>query len=230
KKIQASICEITDRGSFIVHFTLEENQKLIQFLEIEGMIPLPPYIRNGESDEQDKKDYQTVFATNPGSVAAPTAGLHFSEDIFRNLKDKKHDYDFIDLHVGVGTFKPIETKNILEHKMHQEFFEIKQELIDKINKKSRTVIPVGTTSFRVLQSHFELRKNQGMTQCYVYPGKSINPIISGLITNFHLPKSSLLVLVAALIGREKALELYEIAKSQNYRFYSYGDAMLILLR
>ncbi len=230
KKSVAEIKTITDRGTFLVHFSLEKKQNLIQFLETEGMIPLPPYIRSGESDEQDKRDYQTVFATNPGSVAAPTAGLHFTDEIFANLKKAKHDYDFVNLHVGVGTFKPIEAKNILEHKMHQEFFEVNQRLLDKMSQQARPIIPVGTTSFRVLQSHFELQQTTGMTQCYVYPGKKITPIISGLITNFHLPKSSLLVLVAALIGREKALELYELAKSHNYRFYSYGDAMLILLR
>lgn len=218
-------------GSFLVSFN-QNSTDLLVTLEKIGNIPIPPYIRNGIADEKDKENYQTVYAGTSGSVAAPTAGLHFSDKLFEDLKVNKINTAFVTLHVGAGTFKPVKNSNILEHKMHAESFTITPQNLDLINSTTKRYA-VGTTSLRVLESctdkqgkiHFDGKMKE--TEIFLYPGKDIYSI-DGLITNFHLPKSSLLMLVSALVGRKKTLELYEIAKANNYRFFSYGDAMLII--
>ena len=205
------------------------SDELLDVLERQGQVPIPPYIRDGKADEKDKSDYQTIYAQKTGSVAAPTAGLHFTESVFKNLESKGIDKAFVTLHVGMGTFKPVQTENILEHQMHSELFELDEEN-KAIIKAAKRRIAVGTTSLRVLESVYDegqFTESQGSTDIFLYPGVEVKSI-SGLLTNFHLPKSTLLMLVSSLIGREKTLELYKIAVEKKYRFYSYGDAMLIL--
>lgn len=228
----ATIKSINGDGTFQVSFN-KTHVDLILFLEQKGSIPIPPYIRGGESDEQDKKNYQTVFAKEMGSVAAPTAGLHFSESLLEKLKDHKHHLASVTLHVGAGTFSPIKVDNILEHKMHEEFYSIDAENLAIINS-AKFRVAVGTTTLRTLESawhegrvEFDQHEKMKGTSIFLHPGKKVHSI-DALITNFHLPESSLLMLVSSLIGREKALELYQIAIEQKYRFFSYGDGMLIL--
>ncbi len=228
--------EIIDRksdGSFLIKFNLPE-EELLQQLEKNAQIPIPPYIRDGIADEKDIEDYQTVYAREVGSVAAPTAGLHFTDELFKKFEQKNISKTFVTLHVGAGTFKPVVTENILEHQMHEEFFEIENDQLEKINKYNSKLIAVGTTSLRVLESCSDsegvISKPDGelnSTDIFLYPGKEVNSI-AGLITNFHLPKSTLLMLVSSIVGRKKTLELYKTAIENNYRFFSYGDGMLIL--
>ncbi len=211
-------------GTFLVSFnTTHEN--LLNQLEIIGKIPIPPYIRKGESDEEDKKTYQTVFAKEMGSVAAPTAGLHFSQELLNNLEKAGHILATVTLHVGAGTFSPVKVENILEHKMHEEFYSIDQDNLRKI-EAAKYRVAVGTTTLRTLESYHRNPLSRS-TSIFLHPGQSVFSI-DALVTNFHLPQSSLLMLVSALIGREKVLELYKIAVEKKYRFFSYGDGMLIL--
>ncbi len=216
--------------SFLVSVNLSPKQ-LEDFLNKEALVPIPPYIRQGQSDEKDKVDYQTVYAQSVGSVAAPTAGLHFTQDVFDSLKNKGIEKAFVTLHVGAGTFLPVKSDDITEHQMHSEYYSINKEELRKIQKGN--LIAVGTTSLRVLESAWDGQKvdfDGGLqsTNIFLYSGKEIHSV-KGLITNFHLPESSLIMLVSALIGREKTLELYQEAITHKYRFFSYGDAMLILL-
>ncbi len=232
--LTCTLKEVKGDGTFGVSFNLDQ-EALIGRLERIGKIPIPPYIRNGESDEEDKKTYQTVFAKETGSVAAPTAGLHFSLELLGELQSRGHDLATITLHVGAGTFAPVKAENILEHKMHEEFFSIDSENLRRIqNAKYR--IAVGTTTLRTLESSW----NQGRveflspgswesTSIFIHPGKEVHSI-DAMVTNFHLPQSSLIMLVSALVGREKTLELYRLAIQERYRFFSYGDGMLILRR
>jgi S-adenosylmethionine:tRNA ribosyltransferase-isomerase len=220
-------------GSFQIKFN-QNKEELLNTLETIGNIPIPPYIRGGVADERDLEDYQTVYAKNTGSVAAPTAGLHFTEEIFSNLEKNGIKKSFLTLHVGAGTFKPVTTESILEHKMHSEYFNIETEDLAQIRNYQKKLIAVGTTSLRVLET---LSNKEGYirspnaeldsTDIFLYPGKEVHSI-EGLITNFHLPKSTLLMLVSTIIGREKALELYKVAVENKYRFFSYGDGMIIL--
>lgn len=201
------------------------------YLDRVASLPIPPYIRNGVADEQDKEQYQTVFAKEKGSVAAPTAGLHFTENVFQSLAHKNIQQAYVTLHVGAGTFFPVKTDSIIEHKMHREFYSIECDEWEKI-KQAKFITAVGTTSLRTLESarretNFICGQSHS-TSLFLYPGQQIKGI-NALVTNFHLPKSSLLMLVSSLIGRKKALELYQLAIENKYRFYSYGDAMLILL-
>lgn len=219
-------------GTFGVKFNLPHDE-LMKTLETIGKIPIPPYIRNGESDEEDKRTYQTVYAAETGSVAAPTAGLHFSQELLEKIKSQGHELATVTLHVGAGTFAPVKADNILEHKMHEEFFTIDRPNLIVI-QKARFRIAVGTTSLRTLESswkngnvQFENPGSLKSTSIFLHPGKEVHSI-DAMITNFHLPESSLLMLVSALIGREKTLELYKIAIENKYRFFSYGDGMLIL--
>lgn len=209
----------------------QTHQELLATLESIGKIPIPPYIRGGESDETDKKTYQTVYAQNVGSAAAPTAGLHFSDELLTKLK-AHHELAFVTLHVGAGTFAPVKAENLLEHKMHEEFFSISGEDLKTIQKNKNNLVAVGTTTLRTLESAWDGEKVSATselqgTSIFLHPGTEVHSI-RALVTNFHLPKSSLLMLVSALIGREKTLELYEIAIKNKYRFFSYGDGMLIL--
>jgi len=219
---QFEIISITDKGTFLVKSDIAINDFLNQF----GEVPIPPYIRGGESCDADKLNYQTVYAKNIGSAAAPTAGLHFTSSLFEKLEDKKIQKSFVNLHVGLGTFKPVDTDDIRDFKIHSEYF-----FVDEANLKTITdnekKIAVGTTSLRVLESLESGFANYGETNIFLYPGKKIKSV-SGLVTNFHLPKSSLLMLVSSMIGREKALEIYNVAVKEKYRFFSYGDAMLII--
>jgi S-adenosylmethionine:tRNA ribosyltransferase-isomerase len=232
-ELSVELSSISGDGSFMVKINCEHSY-LIEYLEAHAEIPIPPYIRGGISDEKDLDDYQTMFAKNLGSVAAPTAGLHFTKEVFQNLESAKINKAFVTLHVGAGTFKPVVSENILEHKMHSEIYDIDEENLKKLNNGS-SLFAVGTTSLRVLESSYKegqiklphSDKKPFSTDIFIYPGKEVKSI-SGLLTNFHLPKSSLIMLVSSLVGREKTLELYEIAKENNYRFFSYGDAMLII--
>ncbi len=223
------IKEIDPAGGFLVEFNCSD-QELIKFIESFGKIPIPPYIRGGEADEKDKTDYQTTYASELGSVAAPTAGLHFTEELLDTIQKQGHQLAFVTLHVGAGTFLPVKTEKIDDHKMHSEFFKIDLQNSKKIQAANNR-IAVGTTSLRVLESsmdsNFTTSEGFNSTDIFIHPGKAVKSI-NGLITNFHLPGSSLIILVSSLIGREKTLELYKIAIENEYRFFSYGDGMLIL--
>ncbi|HOJ63794.1 MAG TPA: tRNA preQ1(34) S-adenosylmethionine ribosyltransferase-isomerase QueA [Spirochaetota bacterium] len=203
-----------------------------QYFEKFGQIPLPPYIKKYPTEE-DKERYQTIYSKYYGSVAAPTAGLHFDNHIFESLKKKSIEYAFVSLHVGLGTFKPIYTEHIEDHKMHTEEYFIEKEEAIKINnaiKNNKIITAIGTTSLRVLESAFidnEIKEGYNTTDIYIYPPYNFK-VVKSIFTNFHTPKSSLIILMAAFVGREKILELYQYAIKKEYRFFSYGDAMLIL--
>ncbi len=213
-------------------YTLEfETDSLLGLLDQVGHIPLPPYIER--SDEQaDLERYQTVFAQREGAVAAPTAGLHFDKALLSELKTKGIDHCFVTLHVGAGTFQPVKVDKITEHKMHSEYFEIDQTTVDKINQTKANggrVIAVGTTAVRSVESAAKsgtLRAVKEETDIFIYPGYEFK-VVDMMITNFHLPKSSLLMLVSAFIGRDRMMEIYQHAIKSEYRFFSYGDAMLL---
>ena len=220
-------------GGRILQFELPQGKTLWDFLEDYGQLPLPPYIT--ENDDPGER-YQTVYAQHPGAIAAPTAGLHFTPELLSQLQQQGINMAYITLHVGVGTFRPVETEEIRSHTMHQEWIEVDRETVAKINEtKARggRVFAVGTTATRALegaakQSNLsQLQPFRGKTDLFIYPGYEWQ-IVDGLITNFHLPGSSLLMLVSALIGRKRLLSLYQEAIALNYRFYSFGDAMLIL--
>jgi len=206
-----------------------------EILESSGRIPLPPYIHRDDKDHpQDRERYQTLFAQKPGAVAAPTAGLHFSESLLRKLNKKKIQIAPITLHVGYGTFAPVRAKDIRDHNIHEEYVEVSAETAELINQTSESgkrVWTVGTTTARALEFAAAetggIAAKQGWCGLYIFPGYRFK-IVNGLITNFHLPGSSLLFLVAALAGRSRILRAYDRAIRLGYRFYSYGDAMLII--
>ena len=220
-------CEISKvlEGTFEVKFL--KNLSAKEVVEKIGIVPLPPYIRGGVSDEQDLGAYQTVYAKELGSVAAPTAGLHFTPELLERLKEKEIEVAYVTLHVGLGTFLPVKADSIKDHKMHSERYFVDKENLEKICSAKKLVC-VGTTSLRVLESMPENIEADKIyeTNIFLYPGVLVKKI-DGMITNFHLPKSSLIMLVSALIGREKTLELYAEAIEKKYRFFSNGDAMLI---
>ena len=195
-----------------------------------GQVPLPPYITESQAAPER---YQTVYASQPGAVAAPTAGLHFTPELLERLQAQGIEQAFVTLHVGVGTFRPVEAEDITTHEMHEEWVEVPAETVKKIQEtKARggRVIAVGTTVVRTLEGvsqHGSLQPFQGKINLFIYPGYQWR-VVEGLITNFHLPKSSLLMLVSALIGRQRLMDVYADAIAQKYRFYSFGDAMLIL--
>jgi len=226
-----SIAVITDTRADGT-FTIALQSNIEQLLSQHGKIPIPPYIRGGESDEQDLVDYQTVYAKEVGSVAAPTAGLHFTQDIFNQFEQNGIQRAELALHVGMGTFAPVKSETITDHQMHSERFCISNQDRNLINNASK-IIAVGTTSLRALESawdnnQFSLEAEKWhQTNIFLHPGKEVKSI-DGLLTNFHLPGSSLIMLVSAIIGREKTLSLYKEAVENKYRFFSYGDAMLIL--
>lgn len=204
-----------------------------KFIEIHGRMPLPPYIER-EEVKQDRERYQTVYAKVPGAVAAPTAGLHFTDRLLKSLKSKGVVITSIVLHVGAGTFKPIKTKSILDHKMHSEYYEISKksaEVINHAKTNGNRIFAVGTTAVRTLETASDDRgiitPSRGETKIFIYPGYKFK-VVDHLITNFHLPKSSLILLVSAFSTTETIKKAYEIAINEKFRFYSYGDAMLIL--
>jgi len=210
-----------------------KKQKIIEIFKKYGFMPLPPYIKENKFDEIHKKTYQTVFSKKEGAKAAPTAGFHFTQGLLNKLKKNDVKIAQITLHTGIGTFEPILTKDIREHKMHLEYFEINKKAADMINEtiqKNKEVIAVGTTSLRTLESCAEngkVNEKKGETSLYIYPGYKFK-IVNKLITNFHLPKTTLFILVCAFAGIENIKKAYNEAIKNNYRFYSYGDAMLII--
>jgi len=217
-----------ENGFYILDFLTDS---LLDLLDNIGHIPLPPYIERND-EKSDLERYQTVFAKEDGAVAAPTAGLHFDNELLSSLKEKGINHCFVTLHVGAGTFQPVKVDRITDHKMHSEYFEISQTTVDKINqtkKKGGRVIAVGTTAVRSMESAAKsgaLKAAKEETDIFIYPGYEFK-IVDMLITNFHLPKSSLLMLVSAFIGRERMMEVYQHAIKNKYRFFSYGDAMLL---
>ena len=195
-----------------------------------GEMPIPPYITE---KLKDKHRYQTVYAKNPGSAAAPTAGLHFTPELLEKIKQKGINVGFLTLHVGLGTFRPVKADEVTEHKMHSEFYILPQETAELVNKTKaagKKVVSVGTTATRVLETAgmegLPLKAATGWTDIFIYPGKSLN-VIDALITNFHLPESTLIMLVSAFAGRDNVLKAYKTAVDEKYRFFSFGDAMLI---
>lgn len=211
----------TDNGAYILHFSEELPLSNI------GFAPLPPYIKRDysklEHHEYDKIRYQTIYAKKDGAIAAPTAGLHFTEGLLTKIKNKGIIVVPITLHVGIGTFRPVRTENLEDHKMHAEYYDIPQDTTNAI-KNSKRIIAVGTTTVRALETSIE---GSGHTNLFIYPPYEFKTV-DGLITNFHLPKSTLLMLVSAFSGRELIMKAYEEAVKNKYRFFSYGDAMLIL--
>ena len=227
--LKANILDIMEDGTRKVEFEYEGIFN--EILDKIGFMPLPPYIHESL---KEKDRYQTVYAKYNGSAAAPTAGLHFTPELLKKIEEKGVKIANVTLHVGIGTFRPVKEENIEEHKMHTEHFYIKQEDVDKINETKKTggrVISVGTTSCRVLETIASeetglVEATEGDTGIYIYPGYKFK-CIDGLITNFHLPKSTLLMLVSALAGREFVLNAYNEAVKERYRFFSFGDAMFI---
>lgn len=222
------VIDIVEEGNRLIQFTYEGIFE--EILDQLGQMPLPPYITH---QLKDKNRYQTVYAKYDGSAAAPTAGLHFTPELLQQVKDMGVDIAEVTLHVGLGTFRPVKVDNILEHHMHSEFYMVTQEAADKINnakKSGHRVICVGTTSCRTIESAADengmLKESSGWTEIFIYPGYQFK-VLDCLITNFHLPESTLLMLVSALAGREHVLAAYEEAVKEGYRFFSFGDAMFI---
>ena len=222
------VIDIVEEGNRLIQFTYEGIFE--EILDQLGQMPLPPYITH---QLKDKNRYQTVYAKYDGSAAAPTAGLHFTPELLQQVKDMGVDIAEVTLHVGLGTFRPVKVDNILDHHMHSEFYMVTQEAADKINnakKNGHRVICVGTTSCRTIESAADengmLRESSGWTEIFIYPGYQFK-VLDCLITNFHLPESTLLMLVSALAGREHVLAAYEEAVKEGYRFFSFGDAMFI---
>ena len=227
--LKGTVLDIMPGGTRKVEFKFEGifNEILDQI----GLMPLPPYIHESL---KDKDRYQTVYAKYDGSAAAPTAGLHFTPELFEKIKAKGIEVANVTLHVGIGTFRPVKVENVEEHHMHSEHFYIKQEDVDKINtakKNGKRVIAVGTTSCRVLETIADengmVKATEGDTQIFIYPGYKYK-CLDGLVTNFHLPESTLIMLVSALAGRDYIMKAYNEAVKERYRFFSFGDAMLIL--
>ena len=226
--LKANVIEKLDEG--IVHVKLIYEGILVEILEKLGTMPLPPYIHEKLSDQSR---YQTVYAKNLGSAAAPTAGLHFTKELLEEIKNKGIEVLYVTLHVGLGTFRPVEVTDITKHNMHSEYYIMTKDVADALNKakkEGRNIYAVGTTSTRVLETvaskYNEFRECSGDTNIFIYPGYAFKAI-DGLITNFHLPKSTLLMLVSALSKKEYILNAYEYAKENNFRFFSFGDAMFI---
>ncbi len=236
KKLVAEIIDNGEDGTRIVSF--DYDGIFMERLEEIGAMPLPPYI-DRPATEEDAEDYQTVYNRYEGSVAAPTAGLHFTEELLNACESKGVKLAYLTLHVGIGTFRPVKAETVEEHHMHFEEYTVSEEAAKTINNtilSGGRIISVGTTSARTLESAaipidsnkgFLIRPGSGATNIFIYPGYSYK-IVSGLITNFHLPKSTLIMLISALAGRENILKAYEKAVKEKYRFFSYGDAMLII--
>lgn len=229
-KYQAEVVEKNSDGTGIIKFPAEQN--VAQLLKDYGQVPLPPYIERA-MQISDAQDYQTVYAGEEGSVAAPTAGLHFTETLLKKLEEKGVEIISLLLHVGPGTFLPVREENIARHRLLPEFFSLEESAAEKLNlarSQGRRIIAVGTTVVRVLESSLDLadkvKSGEGFTELFIYPGFSFR-VVDGLITNFHLPRSSLFILVCAFAGRENIFSAYQEAIAKKYRFYSYGDAMLI---
>ena len=227
-KLKAKCMEVLDEG--IRKFELEYKGILYEILDELGEMPLPPYIHE---KLKDKDRYQTVYAKNVGSAAAPTAGLHFTKDLLEKIKDKGVNIAYITLHVGLGTFRPVNVEDVTKHKMHSEYYVMSAEVADLLNKtkeEGHKIISVGTTSTRTLETiaslYGKFKECSGWTDIFIYPGYEFKGI-DYLITNFHLPKSTLVMLVSALAGKDNIMKAYNEAIENKYRFFSFGDSMLI---
>lgn len=230
--LKAEIIEVFDNGNRLCRFTFDDSNgaNIYNILEQIGEMPLPPYIKE---KLEDANRYQTVYANEIGSAAAPTAGLHFTNELLQKIKDKGVNIGFVTLHVGLGTFRPVKVDDITEHEMHSEHYEIPSETAELINntkKNGGRVICVGTTSCRTLESaatHFgEIKKCEDWTNIFIYPGYEFK-VMDALITNFHLPESTLIMLVSAFAGYENTMSAYKDAIDERYRFFSFGDAMFV---
>lgn len=229
--LEGEILETVEGGNRLIRFTYE-GESIFPILEQIGQMPLPPYITE---KLQDNERYQTVYSHELGSAAAPTAGLHFTEDLLNRLKAKGVTIAKVTLHVGLGTFRPVKEEEITDHKMHSEHYHLTQETAELINQtkaKGKRVIAVGTTSCRTLETvgqsqFFPLKEQEGYTEIFIYPGYQFK-VLDGLITNFHLPESTLIMLVSAFAGYDSTMNAYNLAVKEGYRFFSFGDAMMIL--
>jgi S-adenosylmethionine:tRNA ribosyltransferase-isomerase len=226
--LRGEVIDVVDDGNRLIRFYYEGIFE--EILDKLGQMPLPPYITH---QLEDKNRYQTVYAKYDGSAAAPTAGLHFTRELLSEVKAKGVDIAEVTLHVGLGTFRPVKVENVLDHHMHSEFYMISEEAAEKINRAKESghrVIAVGTTSTRTMEAaadeNGKLHECSGWTDIFIYPGYQFK-VIDALITNFHLPESTLVMLVSALAGREHVLHAYEVAVKERYRFFSFGDAMFI---
>ena len=227
-KLKCICVNVLDEG--IRHFKFIYDGIFMEILDELGSMPLPPYIHEKLSD---KELYQTVYAKNIGSAAAPTAGLHFTRELLDKIEKKKVNILYITLHVGLGTFRPVNVEDVTKHKMHSEYYEMSDEVANKLNevkKSGKKIISVVTTTTRTLETimckYGEFRKCSGFTDIFIYPGYKFKAV-DNLITNFHLPKSTLIMLVSALAGKENIMNAYKVAVEKEYRFFSFGDAMLI---
>lgn len=226
-KLRAEVLDVINDGNRLVKFYYDGVFENV--LDELGEMPLPPYITE---KLEDKNRYQTVYARREGSAAAPTAGLHFTEELLDKIKNKGVNIGYVTLHVGLGTFRPVKADNIKDHKMHSEFYVMPQEtaeLIKKTKESGKRVISVGTTATRVMETvgaKGEIKADSGWTDIFIYPGKEFR-VIDALITNFHLPESTLIMLVSALAGRDNVLNAYNEAVKERYRFFSFGDAMFV---
>ena len=226
--LKLTCTEVKDEGIRVFEASYEGI--FYELLDKLGTMPLPPYIHE---KLEDKDRYQTVYAKEVGSAAAPTAGLHFTEELLEKIKEKGINIVYLTLHVGLGTFRPVKVEDVTKHKMHSEFYSLSKSVADILNKtreNGKRIIAVGTTSTRTLETVYEkfgeFREDSGFTDIFIYPGKEVKSI-DGLITNFHLPKSTLIMLVSAIAGKDNILNAYDIAVKEKYRFFSFGDAMFI---
>jgi len=227
-KLIGEVVDLSDEGSRIIKFHYDGIFE--EILDELGNMPLPPYI-TARLDEKER--YQTVYSKHNGSAAAPTAGLHFTEELLNKIKEKGVDIAFVTLHVGLGTFRPVKVEDVLNHKMHSEYYMVSQEAADKINRakeNGKNVICVGTTSCRTIESACnedgKMKETSGWTEIFIYPGYKFK-VLDKLITNFHLPESTLIMLVSAICGKDNVLNAYNEAVKERYRFFSFGDAMII---
>ena len=226
--LKLTCTEVKDEGIRVFNASYEGI--FYELLDKLGTMPLPPSIHE---KLEDKDRYQTVYAKEVGSAAAPTAGLHFTEELLNKIKEKDINIVYLTLHVGLGTFRPVKVENVTEHKMHSEFYSLSKDVANILNKtreNGKRIIAVGTTSTRTLETIYQkfgtFKEDSGFTDIFIYPGKEVKSI-DGLITNFHLPKSTLIMLVSAIAGRDNILNAYNIAVKEKYRFFSFGDAMFI---
>lgn len=227
--MQGEITDIIDEGIRVIKFESDEN--IYNALDAIGQMPLPPYITE---KLEDKERYQTVYSNEMGSAAAPTAGLHFTLELMKKIRTIGVEMAYVTLHVGLGTFRPVKEEIITDHKMHREFYELPQDTVDKINatkKRGGRVIAVGTTTCRTLESvaaeYGELKATSGSTDIFIYPPYEFK-VLDGLITNFHLPESTLIMLVSAFAGYDNTMNAYQEAVKNRYRFFSFGDSMMII--
>lgn len=227
----AQITDVLDDGNRIAQFQLADGYNIYSALDKIGQTPLPPYITE---KLKDKERYQTVYSNEPGSAAAPTAGLHFTKEMLSDIEKSGISLAYLTLHVGLGTFRPVKEEKVLDHKMHTEHYELSAEAAELINKTKAAggrVISVGTTSCRTLESvykkHGRITADDGETGIFIYPGFDFK-VIDGLITNFHLPESTLIMLVSAFLGYDKTMNAYKTAVAKRYRFFSFGDSMMII--